>query len=140
MSKILAYEHVLAPGILLLICLLIVSGCISPNQEEEKGYLEGTVSIGPLCPVEPCHLTEDQRAAVYAARQLLIVRERAFTQTVYKTGFSPDGHYNVSLPPGTYEVMLAKNGVDRSPDLPTQVSVSPGETVILNLSIDTGIR
>jgi hypothetical protein len=119
--------------------IIVTAGCIAPAIPGGTGQIEGVATIGPLCPVEPCHISDEQRAGAYAARHLVITAEGLSSQE-YTVPFSPDGHYTVALPEGYYRVDIAKNGIDRSPDLPKTVAIKQGETVTLNLSIDTGIR
>jgi hypothetical protein len=127
-------------GLLLgIIPMIITAGCIVPGKTVETGLLEGVATIGPLCPVEPCHISDETHAAAYAARHLVITGEGPIPR-IYEVPFSSDGHYRVALPVGLYQVDLAKNGIDRSPDIPATVTIKQGETVTINLSIDTGIR
>jgi hypothetical protein len=112
------------------------SGCIRP--ETGTGTLTGTVSIGPLCPVEPCTLSRDQLDAAYAARPITISTSRGSVVTTVTA--SPDTGYSVALEPGTYIVDIPHQGIGGSPDLPATVSIRSGETVRLDISIDTGIR
>ena len=46
------------------------SGCIQAGSG--TGTLTGNVSIGPLCPVEPCTVSHDRLVAAYAARPITI--------------------------------------------------------------------
>jgi hypothetical protein len=138
-TKIIMNEKLLVIGCIILISGLSAAGCSAPGTTGQTGFLEGMVILGPLCPVEPCHLTGEQQAAAYGARHIIITREGP-DAGVFESGFSPDGHYRVALPPGQYIVTLVKNGIDRTPDLPKTVVIRPGETVTLNISIDTGIR
>jgi hypothetical protein len=89
--------------------------------------------------VEPCHISEEQRAAPYVARRLKISGP-GYSGLVPETGFAPDGNYRIMVPAGGYDVSLPSNGIDRSPDLPCHVVVNRGQTIFLNISIDTGIR
>jgi hypothetical protein len=52
----------------------------------------------------------------------------------------PERGYTVALKQGTYIVTLPKQGIGGSPDLPATVTIRSGETVVLDISIDTGIR
>jgi hypothetical protein len=133
-------KRLVSTGLLFFIVPVIVAaGCIVPALPGDTGHLEGVATIGPLCPVEPCHISDEQRAAAYAARHLVITGEGPLPR-VYEVPFSPDGHYRVALPEGRYRVGIAKNGIDRSPDIPPTVAIKQGETVTLNFSVDTGIR
>jgi hypothetical protein len=133
-------ERFVSMGLLFLIVpVIIAAGCIVPAIPGGTGHLEGVATIGPLCPVEPCHISDEPHAAAYAARHLVITGE-GLSPLTYEVPFSPDGHYRVALPEGRYQVDIPKNGIDRSPDLPKTVSIKPGEIVTINLSIDTRIR
>jgi len=113
---------------------------ITPGLKPGRtGYLEGVVTIGPLCPVEPCQVSDEQRTLAYGARSLVITSE-GFSAKVYTVKFEPDGHYHIELPAGRYRVTIGKNGMDRSPDVPVSVVITRGKTVTFSLSIDTGIR
>lgn len=103
------------------------------------GYLEGDATIGPLCPVEPCLTTNDQRASAFGARTLIITGE-GLSPKIFTVKFSPDGHYWIELPVGRYRVAIANNGIGHNLDEPISVVIKRGKTVTLNFSIDTGIR
>jgi hypothetical protein len=122
-----------------IIPMIITAGCIVPGKPVDTGLLEGVATISPLCPVEPCHISDEARAAAYAARHLVITAEGPLPR-IYEVPFSSDGLYRIALPGGRYQVDLAKNGIDRSPGIPATVTIKQGETVTINLSIDTGIR
>ena len=127
-------------GVVVVACILVFLFFFPhPRAGTGTGYLQGTVAIGPLCPVEPCHISGEQRAAAYAARHL-VVSGPGFSGIVPEAGFAPDGNYRIALPSGSYDVSLPPNGIDRNPDLPRHVVVRSGQTTFLNVSIDTGIR
>ena len=48
--------------------------------------------------------------------------------------------YSFVLKPGTYVVDIRNQGIDRSQELPKTVTIREGETIRLDISIDTGIR
>ena len=101
--------------------------------------LTGNVSIGPLCPVEPCTVPRDQLVAAFAARPISIATPGG--SIVASVVADPETGYTVSLQPGTYTVVdIRHQGIGGSRDLPRTVTLRSGETVRLNISIDTGIR
>jgi len=51
-----------------------------------------------------------------------------------------DGYYRIELPAGSYTVDINYSGIDHSSDVPQKIQLSLGETVTLNIDIDTGIR
>jgi hypothetical protein len=109
-----------------------------PLPANRTGTLTGYLTIGPLCPVEPCTTSHDQIVTAYAARPIMITTEGGtFIRSVTA---DPDSGYSVALEPGTYVVDIRHQGIGGSGDLPKTVTIHPGETVRLDISIDTGIR
>ncbi len=114
--------------------------CDSESPDLEIGFMEGKVSIGPLCPVESdppnpdCQPDEDTYndwpIAVYRATD---------TRKVLNIIPDAEGNYIVDLPEGRYIVDLEiEHRFDKN--LPAIVDISPAKTLILNIEIDTGIR
>jgi hypothetical protein len=52
----------------------------------------------------------------------------------------PNGVYRVELQPGDYTVDINRIGIDSSSDVPRRVTIAAGETLQLDIDIDTGIR
>lgn len=100
--------------------------------------LYGQVTIGPLCPVEPCNRTFDYsvvRVNVYNATN----RNR-----VAQTSADARGYYGVNLGPGSYLVNVT-NAAGNPFGLPgmdyTQAfAIESGHMVQMDFEIDTGIR
>lgn len=103
------------------------------------GYLEGTATIGPLCAVEPCQVTDEQLAAAYEARHLVVTADGPDGKE-YMVKFTSAGYYHVELPVGRYQVTIAENGTWHGYGGPWTVVIKRGMTVTLNIPIDTGIR
>jgi ABC-type Fe3+-hydroxamate transport system substrate-binding protein len=102
------------------------------------GTLTGNVSIGPLCPREPCTISHDQLVAAYAFRPITISTPEGNVVTTVIA--DPETGYVVTLNPGTYIVNIANQGIRKSQELPRTVTIHSGETVRLDISIDTGMR
>ena len=118
--------------------IVLFGGGLPAETGDGNGTLTGKVSIGPLCPVEPCTVPHDRLVAVYAARPITISTP---TGTVVTTVTAdPETGYTVVLKPGTYVVDIQHQGIGGSRELPTTVTIQRGETVRLDISIDTGIR
>ncbi len=136
------------PGRLLFIVFLIVitiavAVVLNPNTHEivpsnGMGILTGNVTIGPLCPVEPCAISQDLVVAAYTARPIIITTEGGLF--IGSVTADPDSGYSITLRPGIYLVDIQHQGIGGSSDLPKKVTINPGETVRLNITIDTGIR
>jgi hypothetical protein len=138
------------PGLdrsLLIVILFIITIAVAivlstitaaPGSGGGTGTLAGNVTIGPLCPVEPCTVTPDRLTAAYAARTIVV----SMPGGVVVAQAVPDPYTGFSfvLKPGTYIVDIKHQGIDRSPELPKTVTIRAGETIRLDISIDTGIR
>jgi hypothetical protein len=125
-------------GVIVVLAFAFTAGSGCTQTEAENGTLTGNVSIGPLYPVEPCVVSHDRIVAAYAARPIRIsIPAGSLVTTI--TG-DPDTGYAVSLKPGIYVVDIPHQGIGGSRELPKTVTIVSGETVRLNISIDTGIR
>ena len=118
--------------------LLVTGGRILAPAPEGTGTLTGNVTIGPLCPVEPCTVPPDRLAAAYAARPITI--STASGTVVATVVADPVTGYAVPLAAGTYRVDIPHTGIGGSRDLPAAVTIRSGGITRLNISIDTGIR
>ncbi len=113
-----------------------------PNpQPQNLGTLSGTVSIGPICPVEtnPPQPQCQPTAEMYAAREFLVLSPDQKT-TITSFHANADGKYSLALPPGIYVVVSAKTGFGNMSNLPMTATIIAGQTTTLNISVDTGIR
>ena len=54
------------------VAIVLSTTTTAPGSGGGTGTLAGTVTIGPLCPVEPCTVTPDRLAAAYAARTIVV--------------------------------------------------------------------
>lgn len=116
----------------------------SCDQEQmqivKKGYLEGKVTIGPLCPVETvppdpaCQPSQD----TYEAWPIIIWTADKKTK-IGTIEPELDGSYLIQIPEGTYVIDLDKQH-RFGKNLPVKIKIVPFETLILNIDIDTGIR
>jgi hypothetical protein len=125
--------------ILIFFLLVLLSGC-APAEPVEPAIVKGVVTVGPLSPIARSDETpEPVNPEVYTTRSLNIYKDDGKT-LVKNVPFQSDGSYEAILEPGTYVIMLAPNGIDYSKDLPQSVTLGAGETLELNIDIDTGIR
>jgi len=116
-----------------------------PERKEQEGLFKtsgtvyGKVSIGPLCPVEPCKNPPD----VYSAQTLVFAPSgggRPVDEPFYAP-LSPDGSYSIDLPESNYSVsLLGCSYLGCGAVFPKEVFVQANKTVELNIDIDTGIR
>ena len=123
-------------------CIIVIySSCDQqPKQVFEEGFLAGKVTIGPLCPVESvppdpdCQPTEETYKA-WPIAVWTIDKKMKLGQIQPNL----DGTYNFELPEGSYHVDLEKQHLFGK-NLPATIKITSGETSMLNIDIDTGIR
>ncbi|MDO8583751.1 MAG: hypothetical protein Q7R83_01070 [bacterium] len=103
------------------------------------GTFVGTMTIGPICPVErvdqPCLPTPE----MFAAHKVFIYnvdRSKLITTLI------PDakGNFTTVLPEGAYTVDVVHQAVGFVRGAPSTVTIISGETVTISMDIDTGIR
>ena len=120
----------------------LVSGCF--NGDTEQGLLQGTVSIGPLTPVEIPGQELNINCEAYEARKITIYDDRGdrlIAQVDIECNSDENrAFYQVWLEPGVYVVDINHIGVDSSDDVPKTIEIISGATVKLDIDIDTGIR
>jgi hypothetical protein len=118
--------------------VLLVAACVPESQE--TGILEGHVTIGPLVPVVQEGVPEPTPAPeVYAARQIVVVRERDGKE-VARFEINAKGNYKGELPVGTYEVDINHLGIDSAKGFPKVVEIVANRVTRVDVDIDTGIR
>jgi hypothetical protein len=128
-------------GILIFLTILFAAGC-STSTHKESGYLEGVISIGPICPVEriPPDPACLPTAETYKAYPVSIFSSDG-KKKISRLDPSSDGSYFCELPSGNYQVILEKVQVSvGGSNLPVKISINPLEKTLLNIDIDTGIR
>jgi hypothetical protein len=130
-----------------LIQFLVIAGLLAASCTQnttQTGLLQGGISIGPISPVEipgqvitvPPEVFSSHKVLVYGPNGAKLVQE----VTINQIGQTANGYYAVQLEPGTYTVDIAHTGVGGSSGLPQKITVTAGQTTILNIDIDTGIR
>lgn len=109
-----------------------------PANMPANNTLYGKISIGPLCPVEPCGRTFDYRTV------RVNVYDAASQREVVWVNANVSGFYGIKLAPGNYLVNVT-DASGHSLGMPrleyTQpVSIEEGHRIELDFNIDTGIR
>jgi len=107
--------------------------------EENSGILQGTVTIGPITPVERPGEKPPMPPEVYEARKIMVY-DRSGKKLIEQVDINSEGRYVAHLKPGTYTVDINHIGMDSSDDVPQQVEIQLGITTRLDIDIDTGIR
>lgn len=128
-------------GLISITGLIFISGC-EKKSYKGTGFLEGKISIGPICPVEtippdPNCLPTAETYKAYPVSVWTADGKRKIAQINPKL----DGSYDLELTAGNYLVILEKNqGGPGGSNLPVEISINSGDNTVLNINIDTGIR
>jgi hypothetical protein len=109
------------------------------NLNSPVGFLKGTVTIGPMCPVESIDNPCTAPPSLYTSHKLVIIASNG--EKVQEVAIAGDGSYRTELAPGTYAVDYTPRDIGiRRAFRPPTTEIRAGETTILNIKIDTGIR
>lgn len=123
---------------ILVICTVFFCSCNNRAVTIEEGTLELQVSIGPLCPVAPCNLTETEKEIRYGAYTLIITnkaqKDISFQKKVTIANISQ------KMPVGDYEISILPNTIFSGRGFPKDVKIEKDKTTNLVIDIDTGIR
>ena len=123
-----------------MLSLVFLFGGCSAKGPLETGILRGSVSIGPLVPVSRPGIPDPTPSPeVFQARKVVVTHVDG-SSPVRVVDLGSDGTYEVVLPVGAYTVDINRIGIDFSKELPVRVEIGPDTIVVLDISIDTGIR
>ncbi len=121
--------------------IVFLSSC-DYNTTNENGFLEGTISIGPICPVEkyPPDPKCQPTAETFKAYPVYVCTPDG-SKKIMLINPAIDGTFKVELAPGLYLIVLdrQKTGAGGS-NLPIEVLIKSLETTPIAINIDTGIR
>lgn len=126
------------------------------SNASANSTVKGAVTFAPLCPgsvshctakpnysgryVEFCRKIYSHIVAGSAGRSYLVCDD----SHLISAPVNSNGTYSVSLPSSTnqynYYVDFTLQGIEKSSDVPTLISLSPAETRIFNINVDTGLR
>ncbi|KKW19896.1 MAG: hypothetical protein UY63_C0005G0079 [Parcubacteria group bacterium GW2011_GWA2_51_10] len=106
-----------------------------------RGTLSGTITIGPICPVEtdPPDPRCKPSPEAYAARTIYVYDQNR--ERLIRT-LSPNaqGGFSTLLPVGRYVIDVDHPPVGGATGAPITVDIGKGETVTIHIDFDTGIR
>ena len=117
--------------------LLIILTTVFLYNSGQTGIIEGKVTIGPFSPVEPSSgpiFPPD----TYSSRAVILstwLRKQIYIP------LNEDGTFRAEVNVGSYQATVSDCvclGCESS--LPVSVRIKFGETTVLNIDIDTGIR
>jgi len=135
------YRKKIINGLTFLTVLLLSFGC-DKLVSSDKGFLEGKISIGPICPVEkdPPEPGCLPTAETYKAYPVSVWTSNG-RRKIIQINPELDGSYLTDLEPGNYLIILetGRSNIGSS-NLPVEVTIKSDNVTTLNIDIDTGIR
>ena len=103
-----------------------------------NGTLEGSVNIGPICPVEREGVSCEVPPEAYDARKIIVYNGDG--NVIKELSIDYNGSYRAFLSPGIYVVDINRIGIDQSSDVPKEIEIKSNQTLRLDIDIDTRIR
>jgi hypothetical protein len=104
------------------------------TDKNQSTIIYGKVTIGPLCPVEPCSAQQD----VYSSREVILQPELG---NPFRVRLNSDGTFQVKVGAGIYVIDLTDcTYLGCKTALPKVVKVELNAITNVEINIDTGIR
>ncbi len=141
---------------LILVLAVFVSCSIQGMAEEEKaskesvqtkmsrmGVVTGKVSFGPLRPgparEDEQEENQDVLRKIYAEHKVKVLAADG-KRTVREVEINSQGIYKVELEPGIYFLQITPPAMGKWQKQSLRTELKPGETVQVDISVDTGLR
>ena len=129
--------------IILSTIFLTLIACSSQSITPDIGSLDLKVTIGPLCPVEPCNRNADDIRKVYEA-YTFIVKEAKTGKIVLEKTLTYNGTNGLlkstDMSIGEFELVFSPKSFFNKQGFPRPFIIEKSKITQLNISIDTGIR
>jgi hypothetical protein len=129
--------------IILSTIFLTLIACSSQSITPDIGSLDLKVTIGPLCPVEPCNRNADDIRKVYEA-YTFIVKEAKTGKIVLEKTLTYNGTNGLlkstDMSIGEFELDFSPKSFFNKQGFPRPFIIEKSKITQLNISIDTGIR
>jgi hypothetical protein len=122
------------------LAILVLLGS-ARGSDIAPGYVEGNLKIFSLKEVELAGTGPSKVASAgnYSDYPLVIL-SRDGKKEIAQTTADQTGHYRVLLPPGDYVLDMERRGRGLLRSRPQSFTVGSGQTVHVDMSIDSGIR
>lgn len=123
--------------ILALLLVSVIALSLAARRNIEAGTIEGKVVIGPWTPVEPPEGSHPP-PEVYTSRRVIL--EASFLPRV-EIPMNGTGHFRAEVRAGTYSTRVSNcTWIGCSGVYHETVVIRAGETTMIQIDIDTGIR
>lgn len=123
--------------------ITLLIACAGETLAPEIGSLDLKVTIGPLCPLEPCNKTTDDIRKVYEAYAFTI-KDTKTGKVVLEKKLTYNGTNGVlkstDILVGQYELDVTPSSIFTKRNFPQTFIIEKGKTTQLEVFIDTGLR
>ena len=123
--------------------IIFLMACTSETLAPATGSLDIKVTIGPLCPVEPCKKTAEEFRQIYESYSFVITNPKD-KSVVLEQKLSYNGTNGLlksnSIAVGEYELNLKPESFFTKRGFPKTVIIEKDKTTTMEIDIDTGIR
>ena len=129
--------------VLLSLSILFLIACASETVLPDTGSLDIKVTIGPLCPTEPCNRPADDIRQVYETYSFTVTDTKTNKQVLEKqlTYNGTNGIMkSTNLAVGEYELNIKPETFFTKRGFPKTIKIEKDKTTTMEIDIDTGIR
>jgi hypothetical protein len=119
--------------------IIFLIACTSETVTPVTGSLDVKVTIGPLCPVEPCKKTASEFTAIYEAYSFVITKAVVLEQKISYNGTNGSFKSN-NIAVGDYELNIKPENFFTKRGFPIAVKIEKDKVTNLTIDVDTGIR
>ena len=123
--------------------IIFLIACAGETVAPATGSLDIKVTIGPLCPVEPCNKTAAEFAAIYEAYSFVISNPNT-KAVILEQKLSYNGTNGAfkgnNIAVGDYELNINPSNIFTKKGFPKTVKIEKDKVTRLIVDIDTGIR
>lgn len=121
-------------------CAFVILVATASMKAAPQGFLEGHLKVVSPRPVE----LDDASAATATEQNYpdypLVILSKAGQKEVARVTPDQEGNYRVSLPPGDYILDVQARGHSHVRAKPQPFTVVSGQTIRVDMAVDTGIR
>jgi hypothetical protein len=109
----------------------------------ETGSIDIKVTIGPLCPVEPCNKTAAELKAIYESYSFVISNPTS-KAVILEQKLTHNGTNGVmkstDIVVGEYELNIKPENIFTKRGFPKTIKIEKNKTTSIEIDIDTGLR
>lgn len=122
---------------------VVILSCSTKTITPDTGSIDIKVTIGPLCPIEPCNKTAAELKSIYESYSFVISNpsSKAVVLEQKLTYNGTNGAMkSTNLAVGEYELNIKPENFFTKRGFPKTIKIEKDKTTSLEIDIDTGLR